>query len=245
MEAVSTHLAACGHCQAVVRAEQTVREWVRLMPQPDAPTGFIEHLVSRGPRDRRADRRRVRFGVANLVASAAVWMLVLGVGQLSSTSTVTPRVGSFVTTHQANVVSASNFGAVNRQLRGTGSNLPAATSRFDLVAYTANSGITQALYSDGIDAVSVFRQVGSLDWAAIQGGEDVRVGNTHGVVIDQGEVEVLLFERGDYVYAVVAPPSSGVIGEIAVAMPSSPGDSLWDRATDAGHGLLDCFGLRG
>lgn len=245
LELTASHLDECDHCRSVVDAERSVREWIRLLPPEEPPPGFLDMLVASGPRDRRSDRRRVRFGVANLVASAAVWVLVLGVGQLSHNATVTPRVGNFVTTHQANVLSTNNFGTVDRQMQSTRSDLPAATSRFDLVAYRAESSMTQAVYSDGIDAVSVFRQVGALDWDAVGDGRSVAVGDSRGVVIDRGDVEVLLFERGDYAYAVVAPPSSGVIDEIAVAMPSSPGPSLWDRAADAGRGLLDCFGLRG
>ncbi|MGD9792000.1 MAG: anti-sigma factor [Acidimicrobiia bacterium] len=246
LDHAAAHLDQCEHCRSVVDAERTVRSWIRLLPQEEPPPGFLDKIVLTGPRDRRSDRRRVRFGVANLVASAAVWVLVLGVGQLSNTSTtVTPRVGSFVTTHQANVVSTASFGSVDRQMHSTRSDLPPATSRFDLVAFRTDSSMTQAVYSDGVDAVSVFRQVGALDWDAVGDGRAVSVGESRGVVIDRGDVEVLMFERGDYAYAVVAPPSSGVIDEIAVAMPSSPGPSLWDRATDAGRGLLDCFGLRG
>jgi anti-sigma factor RsiW len=240
------HLVGCVQCRAVLNAEENVRTWVRSLPMIDAADGFYDSVLRAGPRDRRADRRRVRFGVANLVASAAVWVLVLGVGQLSARSTVEPTVGSFVTAHQSSVVGGSSVASAQTKQRASNSDLPSATERFQLVAFADDGPTTQAVYSDGTDVVSVFRQVGVLDRSAVDpDARPVKVGATDGLVLDRGQVEVLLFERGDYVYAVVAPPSSGVIDEIAVALPGSPSPSLMDRARDAGKGLLDAFALRG
>ena len=97
--AVVAHLEACDHCRAVTTSETEVRTWLRALPSLDVPEAFMERLLAVGPRDVRGARRRSRFAVANLVAAAAACILVIGVGHLTSSSSVSPQVSSFVTNH--------------------------------------------------------------------------------------------------------------------------------------------------
>jgi anti-sigma factor RsiW len=251
--ACAAHLEVCEQCRAEVASEQAVRQLLRSLPAVEPPPGYFDALVRRGLTDRVAAQRRVRFGVANLVASAAVWVIVLGAGHLTAPSSVTPQVGTYLSAHRASVVGGSvgssgpgTVPSLSPVGNAAASGMPRAAERFELVDYTDDGRLMRATYSDGLDEVSVFRQLGTMDWNAIDAdAKSVKVGRDRGVVLERGDVEVLLFSRREYVYAVVAPPSSGVINELAVALPGSPNPSLLDRARDAGRGLLDCFGFRG
>jgi hypothetical protein len=245
MRAVEAHLDVCDHCRMVLRLEDGTRALVRGLDPVDPPEGFLDQVLRLGPVDRRAGQRRTRFAVANLVASAAVWLLVLGLGHLTARGTVEPAVGSYVRAHEASVAGGGVPGTSGASLPAA-HGLPVAAEQFELVRYSTDGIRDQALYTNGADVVSVFRQVGALDWAAIAAeGADVQVGGDHGVLIRRGVTEVLFFERGDYAYAIVAPAHTGVIEGLIDALPGQQKPSLIDRAKQAVDGLLDCFGLRG
>jgi anti-sigma factor RsiW len=249
VELVATHLGSCARCTSIVSAEAQVRGWVRGLGAVEPPPGFVEGLTS--ARTHRRGRHRPRYAAMNLVAAGAVWVAVIAGGRVSSGSVVEPRVGNLVSSHQARTLQAGSLSSEvamsteTAMSASTREGLPATTSRFKLMAVGHDRRRTQAVYSDGQERVSVFREVGTLNWKGLRDqGALVTVGPTTGVVIERGDVEVLMFERGAYVYAVVAPASTGVIGELAEALPGSPSPSWWERAGDATEGLAECFALQ-
>jgi hypothetical protein len=267
-DAVADHLRACARCNSIMSAEAQVRLWTRAQPDVEPPAGFIDRLIADGlasrpssgldrceiarpaqarspiRRHRHPHRHPWRYAAVNLVAAAVVWVAVIAGGRVSSGSVVQPRVGNLVSSHQARTLQAGPLSTDNRVAVSSREGLPAATSRFQLRFIGHDGQRTQAVYSDGQDLVSVFREVGTLNWGGLRDqGTLVAVGSTTGVVVDRGDVEVLMFERGAFVYAVVAPPSTGVISELAVELPGSRAPSLWERAGDAAEGLAECFAL--
>ena len=157
-----------------------------------------------------------------------------------------PSVGQFVTEHEAGVAGVGSSAPKSAVVGSAAQDMPTVASRLELVAVIDHGMATQALYSDGTEMVSVFREVGELDWNAVpQVATAVEVDGDPGALIDQGENQVLVFQRGDFVYTIVAPARTGVFNDLGVALPRREHRTLASRLKDAGTGLVDCLGLRG
>lgn len=253
------HLVACPSCAGALAAERSVRDAVRALGPVAVPDGFFEGLLAAGgagagPVDLAAQRRRrrVRVGLSQLAATAAVWLVVLGFG-LSGTiggADVAPQVPTYLQAHiaAASTLRASRGPAVPDVAAAADAELPATVARqLVLVRVRSEGDMLQALYRHGTTVVSVFVQPGDLDEADLPvDAERVRLGDVTGYRMVRPEVVVLVLERGAAVYTVVAPASTST-ASLPEALPTrrTPAPSVLDRFESAGRGLVDCFGLAG
>jgi hypothetical protein len=121
-------------------------------------------------------------------------------------------------------------------------------SGYVLAAFGERPWAAQAVYSDGVHDLSVFVQRGSLDWHHIPDqAEPVLVGGRPAWHLVDGSRDILIVPRGAAVYTIVGPVPDGQVRMVGSAVPdrAEPGDSIVDRLTDAGRGLLSVFALRG
>lgn len=241
------HAQICPLCQMNLRRTSEARLSVRSLGMVEVPAGVFDRLLAAEAPVRLGHRRRRRwtFGAVNVAGAAAAWVFVLSGATLSRTGTVAPSIGAALSDHEraeASVAmpSLDEANALSDEFR-----LPSRAVSFELAEVSIDGQSMRATYTDGFDVVSVFREPGELSWDDLPDGvERVRVGDRTGALVDDGELSVLVVERSPWVYAVVAPTDSGVIAEIAEAMPSK-GTSVGDRIKDATRSLVDCFGLRG
>jgi anti-sigma factor RsiW len=244
--AAEAHLAACPPCRAELTATLEVRAWLRDLGPVDPPFGFYERLLRTGP----DPRPHVRFGMANLAATAAAWLLVLGVlGARWGEPSVDPAVGQYVSAH-ASVLSLTpgsmppDFDAGTDAAASYGVPDQLGTE-YRLAGVRAADG-TQAVYRDGREMVSLFVRAGHLDTSALpEGAEPIAVpGATAWRVVVAGE-EVVYLQRDDVVVVLVAPSTEDAVAPAAAAAPEPSGSapSLLDRLEGAGQGLLDTFSL--
>lgn len=253
------HLAGCDSCSGALAGERSVRDAVRSLGPVTVPDGFFEGLLAAGAADSGTGtvdlaerrRRRVRVGLAQLAATAAVWLVVLG--GLSGTiggADVAPDVPTYVQAHAAAASSlgASQGAAVPDIAAAADAQLPANLARqLILVRVHSDGNMLQGLYRRGTTVVSVFVQPGDLDEADLPAdAERVRLGSDVGYEMVRPEVVVLVVARGAAVYTVVAPVSTpaGALPEELPTRPA-PAPSVLDRFESAGRGLVDCFGLAG
>lgn len=241
------HADACELCTRTLQRTAYARQAVRSMAMVEVPFGVFERLDTTAGSTHLGTRRRKRwtFGAANVAGAAAAWVLVLSGATLSEPGSVAPSVGATLSDHQRAEASVAmptldEATALSNEFR-----MPSTAARYELAEVSIEGRSMRATYTDGFDVVSVFREPGELAWGELpEEVTEVRVGNGTGALIDDGQLSVLFVERAPWVYAVVAPTESGVIEEIAEAMPTKD-TSLGDRIGDAARSLVDCFGLRG
>lgn len=255
--AAEAHLAACSACAAELEGEGVARSLVRALGPIEPPAGFLEGLLegSGGVHDIDDDdstrRRRMRIGLSQLAATAAVWLVVLGLG-LGDTD-VAPEVPSYLRAH---VAAASALGtsddAAGPADAAAEAQVPATAGRdFTLVRVTSDGGVVQAVYratrTTGDVLVSVFVQRGMLDVSRLPAdAEPVPVGHLTGYRVRRDGADITVVPRGGVVYTLVAPPSTAT-GDLPEDLPerARPEPGMLDRLEDAGRGLVDCFALAG
>jgi hypothetical protein len=246
-QAAQQHVDECASCQALVERITQTRNAVRSLPPVDPPPDFYERLLAAGLPGPRV-RRGLRLGMANAAAAAVIWVLVLGVGNLSASRAVAPSVGASVSSHQAAMTTGIDGDGAPADSMALSSRweLPSTASAFRLASVTVESSLVRAEYSDGASLVTVTRQKGRLDWSHLPDGvSKTKVDGQRVVMAGDGQWSVMFVERAPYVYTVVAPTGSGVVDQMAAALPQSKSRSMSDRLEGAAKGLVDCFGLRG
>ncbi len=246
---LDAHLSACEACRAELVDIGWVRDEVRALPPIAMPEGFVDVLVAAGPRSRRVARheRRLRLSLANVVATAAVWVVILGVVGIPGrpSSTVEPQLGALVSAH-ASIVP------------GTGQPSSPASSRLSLpadlggtyrrVAERDDGSMTQGLYSDEQQSVSVFLSKGRLNHTRLDtmaSRLDVN-GLPAWYMANVDGYEVMLVQRGEVVIMVVGARVVDVAPEIAGTpelATSLSGPSLTDRMQGAARGFFETFGF--
>ncbi len=265
--AADAHLAGCPACRAAMAGERAVRDAVRALGPVDPPPGFLDGVLARGPQAsahaRVRRRRRVPFGLAQLAATAAVWIVILGFGINRNADGVAPDTDGYVTAHAAaaaNVMTGGGASTGTNSTEATGTTttpttiaptgaapLPSRLGDFVLVERRVAPGAVQAVYSRGDEVVSVFVQAGMLNPRALgRGAERVNIGGLPGYWLRWRGNDVLVFQRGAAVYTVVTP-SMGDVDRVPPDLPATraPSPSLGDRFRAAADGLTDCFGLAG
>ncbi len=264
---VEAHASWCDVCRLQLAAEGRLSQLVRLLPIVSPPFGFIERVQRHGPVTRQRAARRVRFGMANVVGTAAALVLVLGVATSNRTAAVSPQVRESVVAHadaEAVVQTSPERGlgspmssvgvfhmgpAPQLAERAAAYGLPSVFGKdFVLAAFGERPWAAQAVYSDGVHDLSVFVQQGSLNWDDLpEQAEPVLVGGRPAWHLVDGSRDILIVPRGAVVYTIVGPVPDDQLRLVGSAVPdrAEPGDSLIDRLADAGRGLLSAFALRG
>ena len=257
LDPVQAHLASCGSCRSELEAERSVRDLVRGLPPIEPPFGFYERLLRDGPtalkpaaeRTTARPKRRIKFGVANLVATAAVWLVILGVANVhSGHGSVTPSVNDYVTAH-ASVLPGIGFRhAPAGEQAAKSYNVPdRLAGSYQLVGVLTDGDSPQLVYSDGSRTLSMFLRPGQLDVSALpSSAQAVSVNGAPAWDVPTDGGDVVFVQRPGMVVVIVGPAPGQAASDVANGPePSTGSPSLSDRIEAAGKGLLETFGLRG
>jgi hypothetical protein len=242
------------HRDELARVEQA-RAWVRALPLVEPPDGFLERAMASVANAAPAAPKKHKWGMLNLVATAAVWVLVLGFVNMSRSQHVSPDTAAFAQTHTE---ASAGIGGFLGSL-GAGQPEPQPPREYDLgEPYWAplslpnqlslrqvqiNGDLVGLLYSNNSDLVMLYEEPGKLDMSKVANAQPVSIQGNQGWMVQTDNALVLIVERNDLVYAVVGPLDGHLAQAVADKLPSPPSPSLVDRLGDAGRGLLGSFGL--
>jgi anti-sigma factor RsiW len=263
LTSVQAHLDGCASCRDELEAERRVRNIVRGLPPVEPPFGFYERLLRSGLGELSAPtatvggepgkpKRRFKFGLANLVATAAVWLLILALANVNSGhGTVSPSVSNYVTAHASLVPGfgrASGGVSSDAQHEAQTHNVPdRLAGEYDLVGVQDEGGTPQLVYSNGDTTLSMFLRPGELDVSALpDGAEQVSVNGAPAWSVPTAEGVVVFVQRPGIVVVIVGQVPTDAASEVASGpTPRAGSPSIGDRLESAGRALLQSFGLRG
>lgn len=238
--AAEAHLATCEACRRELRAAEAVRAALGGLPAVDPPAWFLPAVLAGGPQPQRHRTRRLRFGVANVAATAAAWLVVVAVTGPAPAPVAAPDLAGLLAAHRQATSGSLEAGAPDGGMVAP-SRLGAS---FTLAGHRDLDGLTQAVYRSGDRWLSVFAQPGQLDPDALpDGAEPVAVGADPAWALDGGRV--LLVDRDDAVLVLVAGPEASAVPLPPDVVVAGPPDGILDRLVDAGAGLLRTFSLGG
>ncbi len=241
------------HRAELGRVEQA-RTWVRALPPVDPPEGFIEQAIATANRPVAEPKKR-KWGMLNLVATAAVWVVVLGFVNMSRSNDVSPDAANLAQTHTE---ASAGFGGLLGSLGAGRPQQKAAPQvalgepywvplslpgELGLRQVQINNDLVGLVYCNDSELVMLYEEPGELDPNAIAGARPTSVGGADAWLLETGTSRVVIVQRDDIVYAVVGPLDSELVDAVAAQLPAPPSPSIGDRLGDAGRGLLDSFGL--
>ncbi|HEY1279770.1 MAG TPA: zf-HC2 domain-containing protein [Acidimicrobiales bacterium] len=245
---VEEHLTTCSTCRAEFEEERDVRAAVRSLPPVDPPFGFFERVLREGPTDpAEPKKRRFKFGMANLVATAAAWILVLGVANLNSHGgSVNPEANGYVTAHASVLPSFGTASGGSKEAKRY--DVPdRLAGTYQLVDEVDTDGFPQLIYSDGQKTLSVFVRPGHLNTNALpDDAKPVQVNGSMAWEVPSGDTEVIFLQRPGAVVVIVGAGQDAAASDMASTAPRADGDdSILDHLRGAGEGLLETFGFQG
>jgi anti-sigma factor RsiW len=250
--AVEAHLAACAQCRADLDAERDVRQRVRHLPVVDPPFGFYERILREGPAPGQTPvkRRRIKFGLANIVATAAAWLLILGVANFrNSGGSVDPAPAGYVSAHASLLPNLGSSETTASKEKAKSYDVPdRLAGTYELTGYRDEGGTPQLIYSDGRRTVSMFLRPGRLNVDALpDNARRMQVNGSPAWEVPSSKGEVLFMQRPGVVVVIVGPSSDRAASDVADSdgPKADESDSVFDHLRDAGEGLLETFGLRG
>ncbi|MBK9179533.1 MAG: zf-HC2 domain-containing protein [Acidimicrobiales bacterium] len=244
---VRQHLEACPSCRAELAHVEGARSVVRALAMVEPPEGLFDRLT----RGRARLTRSVRgWGVAaNLVATAAAWLLVLAVTSGVTPLSAQPPVSRFVDEHAAAGLPLPTGSppepAAPPAEAGGRFRVPVRLGGHVLGSASVDGDLLQARYTDGLTVVSLFEQPGRLDWSTLPPGQRVSVDGHDSWVARVGQSFVVITERGDLTLALVGPGPAERLLALVPALPEPPPPSLGDRLRAVGHDLVDTFSFGG
>ena len=256
--AVRDLLADSPERQAELTHLTEARTWVRGLGPVEPPEGFLEQVIATVGRPVQKPRK---WGMLNLVATAAVWVIVLAFVNMSRSDDVQPEVASLMSNHTAASVGVGGFlgslgGGEPEPHPQTRTTAPPETDvgkpywvptelpgDLALVSASVSDDVVTLSYSNGLEVLTILEQPGHLDENALPPSTPVEVGGVQGWQIVSGRAMVIVVERDDMVYAVVGHREGGLVEAVAAEFPEPPSPSLAERLGEAGRSLLDSFGL--
>jgi hypothetical protein len=185
--------------------------------------------------------------LANIAATAAAWLLILGVANLHNNGSVDPAPQGYV--KAASVI--PSFGGGSQEQSKAEAKTHDVPDRlagtYELVGYTEVNGLPQYVYSDGERMLSVFLRPGELDESSLPpDASPTLVNGVPAWEMSTEEAEVVFVQQPGVVVVIVGPAPDAAASDVAGSNgPHQGGESLADRITGAATGLLDTFGLRG
>jgi hypothetical protein len=258
--AVRDLLADSPERQAELADLDEARTWVRGLGPVEPPEGFLDQVITTVGQPVQKPRK---WGMLNVVATAAVWVAVLAFVNMSRSDDVQPEVANLVSNHTAASVGVGGFlGSL-----GGGEPEPQAPTRstappppetevgepywvptelpgdLELFSVSVSGDVVMLSYSNGLEVVTILEQPGHLDTDALPPATPVEVGGVQGWQVESDRATVIVVERDDMVYAVVGHRDSGLVEAVAAEFPEPPSPSLAKRLGEAGRSLLDSFGL--
>lgn len=217
-----------------------VRDLVRNLPLLEMPDRQADELMARtplGPLARPRRRARSRAVALSALASVAFWGMVATSGGATA---VVPDLAGVVGAH-ASAVAKPSAAEADPSIMFTA---PDNVDRFELVYAGRRGKVAHAMYTDGLTEISVFEQVGRIDWSAVpNAGERFEVRDANAWTGQVDGQEVMLIERGGMVYTLVASAPSE-LAEMSAVMPGD--DENWfDPVRRASYRTVKFFGLSG
>ena len=204
------------HRAELDRVEQA-RTWLRALPPVEPPEGFIEQAIAVANRPVAEPKKR-KWGMLNLVATAAVWVAVLGFVNMSRSNDVSPDAANLAQTHTE---ASAGFGGLLGSL-GAGRPEQQAAPQAELgepywapLTLPGDLGLRQVQISDNLvglvycndaDLVMLYEEPGVLDPNAISGARPISAAGTEGWLLQTDTSRVVIVQRDDIVYAVAGPP---------------------------------------
>lgn len=259
--AIEEHLGGCEACQTELTEVGEARAVLRGLGDVAVPFGFYERLLRGGDAALEAPRlggptadkakRRFRFGMANIAATAACWALVMGVVNIDHGGDSSVAAAD-VLEQTASVV--PSFASLSRTPAPLSERQEAATynvpsrlaGTYQLAGFRVVDAQPQALYTDGTRVLTVIVVPGQLDWHRLPEPRPVLVNGDPAWEVRTDDADVILVQRPDAVVVVAGPPSAMAPDLIGGLDPDVPvDDGVLARLEDAGRSLLDTFGLRG
>ncbi len=241
------HLETCPSCRAELAHVEGARSVLRALAMVEPPDGLLDRLA----RGRTRMARSVRgWGIAaNLVATAAAWLLVLAVTSGVTPLSARPPVSRFVDQHAAAALpltpGAPPEPAAPPAEVGGRFRVPVRLDAYVLGSVSVDGDLLQARYTDGLTVVSLFEQPGRLDWSTLPPGQRVSIDGREAWVARIGQSFVVITERSDLTFALVGPGPAERLLSMVPALPEPPAPSLADRLRAVGHDLVDSFSFGG
>jgi hypothetical protein len=253
---VEAHLAACAECRADLEAEREIRLLLRELPSVDPPFGFYERILRDGPGSSEAPvrKRRIKFGLANIAATAAAWLLILGVANLNGGhGSVDPTTAGYVSAHASLLPglggsTPSESPEARAKAKATYDIPDRLAGTYEFVGVRDDGGIPQLVYSDGERTVSMFLRPGQLNEDALPSdARTVAVNGSPAWEVPTDDGAVVFMQRPGVVVIIVGPDPDAAASDVARSdgPRADESESVLDHLTDAGEGLLETFGLRG
>jgi Putative zinc-finger len=244
--------------QAELARLAEARSWVRGLGPVEPPEGVIEQAIAIVGRPVQKPRK---WGMLNVVATAAVWVAVLGFVNVSRSDDVQPEVANLVQTHTEASVGVGGFfsslggGEPQAETRAASTPPPETEvgkpywvptelpGELKLYAASVDGDVVTLSYCNGPDVVTILEQPGDLDEHALPPATPIEVGGVQGWQVQSDRATVIVVERDGMVYAVVGHRDGGLVEAVAAEFPEPPSPSLVERLGEAGRSLLDSFGL--
>ncbi|HTN80591.1 MAG TPA: zf-HC2 domain-containing protein [Acidimicrobiales bacterium] len=242
------------HRDEFARLDQA-RTWLRALPPVDPPEGFIEQAIAKAGAPVAPPKKR-KWGMLNLVATAAVWVVVLGFVNVSRSHHVSPDVADFAQTHTE---ASAGFGGLlgslgagkpqQHQVEQTALGEPywaplALPGDLSLRSVQLLRGdLVGLVYANDSDLVMLYEVPGQVSPSALDGGQETTIDGSKAWVFEEDRSMIVVVQRADLVYAIAGPSDGALVGAVATRLPSPPSPSLADRLGSAGRGVLDSFGL--
>jgi Putative zinc-finger len=252
-------LASSPEHQTELASLEEARTWVRGLGPVEPPEGFLDEVIATVGRPVQKPKK---WGMLNVVATAAVWVAVLGFVNMNKSDDVQPEVANLVSNHTAASVGVGGFlgslggGEPEPQAQTRGTPPPPESDvgkpywvptelpgELALVSATVSDDVVTLSYSNGVEVVTILEQPGHLDTNALPPATPVEVGGVQGWQVDSDRATAIVVERDNMVYVVVGHRDGGLVEAVAAEFPEPPSPSLAERLGEAGRSLLDSFGL--
>jgi hypothetical protein len=226
------HLAGCDFCQDEFTEVMSARAFVRGLGDVEPPQGYVDRILTRIHR-----RNQVRFGLASLIAIAAIWIVVLIIAAGVVLPSGTPDVEDLGGVHAAAVADPGTAldGATALDSSGGLESpyvLPSRVGAFERQAAWDRDGQgVHALYRSPAGTVSLFEQVGTVDWDHLPADGEVREVDGRRVWTSTvsgvgGERHVAVLADYPVVFTLVSTDSLDDALALAAELPE-PGDLGW------------------
>lgn len=218
--------------------ELEIQDLLGSLPSIDPPQGFIAKALNRRP------LFAGRLGLSFALLACGVVGASLATGWFGPREVV-PELASITQQHEMSsaslfgglsTVSSPLFEAVDSEDAATPVTLPPS---WDHAANYSSDDLTQALYAEGDEAVSVFAERGRVAWDGMSEAGRTTI-NGYPAWVDPDE-KIVVMQAADSVVTVVGLTPN----EVANLIGEMPGEheGFWNTALDVANGLATSVGF--
>lgn len=229
--AVQRHLDTCDMCRREFDLIERSRSALLALPELDLPSDLIEQIV------RRRHRLLIRGALGGFAAAIIAAALLL-TADLLPDPPVEPELAALASDHTTTAVTAPDAPTLSSTTSFGPVQVDNEVVGFDLVSVSEQDDIVHAVYRRGQKVVSVFQQVGEVDWDALPNdGERLRFSGRDGWQALDSSSTVLDADGVVLVFVGDAEAQEALASEVG----TSPSPRWWDRAHDAAQSVLGAF----